>query len=69
MTNVDTALADAYAAGQILHPERFRDIAPGRGADEVYRFMVGAPVYADMQRAYGPLGGRPMFLGSPTSAH
>ena len=68
MTNVDTVLADAYAVGKILHPERFRDIVPGRDADDVYRFMVGAAVSADMERAYGPLGGPPMFLSSPTPA-
>ena len=60
--NIETALADAYAIGKILYRDNFRDIDPGRKADEIYTNMVGKPVYGDMKRDYGPLGGIAPFL-------
>jgi len=53
--NVGTAIADAYAAGKVLHPDRFQDIDPPKKADDVYRFLVGGPVYAEMARDFGHL--------------
>jgi hypothetical protein len=35
-TNIDTALADAYAMGKILYGKQFEDIYPERKADEIY---------------------------------
>lgn len=61
-TNIDTALADAYAIGRILYPDRFRDIDPEAKADEIYSFLVGRPVYREMAKAYGPIGATPAFL-------
>jgi len=61
-TNLGTALADAYAAGKILYPDRFDDVDPEKKADEIYTFLVGRPVYDAMARDYGPLGGAPAFL-------
>ncbi len=61
-TNLGTALADAYAIGKILYPARFAEVDPAAKADEIYRFLVGKPVYAAMAAVYGPLGGRPGFL-------
>ncbi len=55
-TNIGTALADAYAMGKILYPERFQDIAPARKADEIYTFLVGQPVCRPMEAAFGPIG-------------
>ncbi len=62
MTNIGTALADAYAVGKILHPERFGDVDPEKKADEIYAFLVGKPVYGSMRKLYGPLGGKAPFL-------
>jgi iron complex transport system substrate-binding protein len=62
MTNVDTVLADAYAVGRILYPERFRDIDLQRRTNEIFRVLAGAPVYNEMEHAYGSLGARPAFL-------
>ncbi len=56
MTNVGTALADAYAVGKVLYPESFADVDPAAKADEIYRFLVGAPVYGEMQQAFGGFG-------------
>lgn len=61
-TNIGTALADAYAAGKILYPDRFADIDAEKKADEIYAFLVGKPVYAEMARDYGVIGGKPSFL-------
>ena len=60
-TNIGTALADAYAIGKILYPEQFKDIDPETKADEIYEFLLGAPVYRDMKKDYGPIGQRVRF--------
>jgi iron complex transport system substrate-binding protein len=56
-TNVETALADAYAIAKILYSEAFADTDPEKKADEIYSFMVGKPVYAEMKKDYGKIGG------------
>jgi iron complex transport system substrate-binding protein len=55
-TNIDTALTDAYAIGKILYPQRFTDIDPEQKADEIYKALVGRPVYQKMKADYGPIG-------------
>ncbi len=55
-TNIGTALADAYAVGKLLYPERFRDVDPEAKADEIYAFFVGRPVYREMARDFSPIG-------------
>ncbi|MDI3280566.1 MAG: iron ABC transporter substrate-binding protein [Bacillota bacterium] len=52
-TNLDTAVADAYYAGKVIFPERFQDVDPARKADEIYRFLLGRPVYEQMAKDYG----------------
>ncbi|MCB2192300.1 MAG: iron ABC transporter substrate-binding protein [Deltaproteobacteria bacterium] len=61
-TNLGTALADAYAIGKILQPQEFKDVDPAAKADEIYVFLMGKPVYGQMAKRYGPLGGPPPFL-------
>ncbi|MEA1939888.1 MAG: iron ABC transporter substrate-binding protein, partial [Candidatus Caldatribacteriota bacterium] len=34
-------------------PDRFKDIDPEKKADEIYTFLVGKPVYKEMQRDFG----------------
>lgn len=63
-TNLDTALADSYFAGKVLFPERFADVEPTRKADEIYRFLLGKPLYAAVTKAYGGGFGR-LELGKP----
>lgn len=55
-TNVESALVDAVAVGKVLYPERFADVDLRRKADEIYTIFVGRPIYAEMERLYGPLG-------------
>ncbi len=66
VTNIETAIADAYAAGKILYPECFSDVSPEKKAREVMAFFVGRPdVYDRMERAYGRLGHVADFPASP----
>ncbi|MDQ7785197.1 MAG: iron ABC transporter substrate-binding protein [Desulfomonilaceae bacterium] len=58
VVNIGTAVADAYAAGKILYPDRFADIDPAKKADDLYAYLLGKPVYEMMTRDYGDLGGR-----------
>jgi len=52
-TNIDTAIADAYYAGKVIFPDRFQDIDPAKKADEIYRFLLGKPLYQQMAKDYG----------------
>ncbi|WP_368293650.1 hypothetical protein [Dehalobacter sp. TBBPA1] len=52
ITNIDTAIADAYYMGKILYPEQFKDINPEKKADEIYKFLLGKEVYAQMAKDY-----------------
>jgi iron complex transport system substrate-binding protein len=61
-TNIDTALADAYAIGKILYPKQFEDIDSERKADKIYTFLVGKPVYQEMKKDYGVIGRKARFL-------
>ncbi|MBN2085895.1 MAG: iron ABC transporter substrate-binding protein [Anaerolineales bacterium] len=60
-TNLDTAIADAYYLGKILYPEAFADVDPAVKADEIYRALLGQPVYARMSEDFG--GFRKLPLG------
>jgi len=62
VTNIGTALADAYAVGKIVYDDRFEDVEPGRMADQIYTFLVGKPVYRHMKREYGAIGRKAPFL-------
>lgn len=55
-TNLDTVIADAYAVGKILYPDRFSDVDITKKAAEVYGFFVGTSVYEQMKADYGDLG-------------
>ncbi|WP_258359593.1 iron ABC transporter substrate-binding protein [Moorella sulfitireducens (nom. illeg.)] len=52
-TNIDTAIADAYYAGKVIYPEKFKDVDPAGKADEIYRFLLGKPVYEQMAGDFG----------------
>ena len=60
-TNIDTALADAYAIGKVLYPQLFEDVDPEGKTDEIYTFLVGKPVYPAMKKDYGVIGAKPGF--------
>lgn len=56
VTNIGTALADAYAAGKILRPEGFPDVDLNARAEEIFTFLLGRPVLGRMKETYGDLG-------------
>jgi len=53
--NFGSILADAWFIGKMVYPERFTDIDPPKKADEIYEFLVGKAVFADMNAAFGHL--------------
>lgn len=61
MTNIGTAIADGYACGKVLYPEKFSDVDLAKKADEIYSFFVGKPVYEKMKSDFGELGGKVRF--------
>ncbi|MFZ7130892.1 MAG: iron ABC transporter substrate-binding protein [Eubacteriales bacterium] len=50
-TNVEIALADAYYAGTVIYPEKFKDIDPEKKADEIFDFLLGEKIYSDFSAA------------------
>ena len=58
--NFGSILANAYFIGKQLYPEAFPDIDPDRTADEIYTFLVGAPVFAEMNRSFGDMAFAPI---------
>ena len=55
-TNIGTAIADAYYLGKILYPTAFADVDPAQKADEIYKTLLGQPVYEQMAAAFGGFG-------------
>ncbi len=51
--NFGATLANAYFAGKILYPDRFSDIDPANQADQIFQFLVGAPVFDLMDASFG----------------
>ncbi|NLZ27805.1 MAG: iron ABC transporter substrate-binding protein, partial [Firmicutes bacterium] len=47
-TNIETAVADAYYAGKVIYPDRFKDIDPIKKADEIYKKTIGKEMYREM---------------------
>jgi iron complex transport system substrate-binding protein len=51
--NLESILANAWFIGTLLYPDRFADIDPAAKADEIFAFMVGKPLFAEMNRRFG----------------
>lgn len=60
--NFESIFADAYFIGKLLYPERFTDIDPAAKADQIYTFMVGTPVFAEMNAQFQNLAFRAVPL-------
>jgi iron complex transport system substrate-binding protein len=50
--NFGNTCADAYFIGTVLYPDRFSDIEPAEKADEIYTFLVGVPVFDEMDSLF-----------------
>ena len=61
VTNIDTAVADGFAAGKILYPQSLADLDPKKKADEIYTFLLGKPLYPQIEKEFGELGGTVSF--------
>ncbi|MBE1424148.1 iron complex transport system substrate-binding protein [Desulfomicrobium macestii] len=53
--NFESILANAYFVGKTLYPERFADVDPKAKADEIYSFVVGKPVFDEMNQTFSGL--------------
>ena len=60
--NFESILANAYFVGKLLYPHRFADISPEAKADEIYTFMVGKPVFAELNGKFAGLAYKPIPL-------
>ena len=49
--NHDAVLVNAWFVGKTLYPEQFADIDPKAKADEIFKFLVGKPVFNDLNAA------------------
>ncbi|ACV69431.1 periplasmic binding protein [Desulfohalobium retbaense DSM 5692] len=53
--NFGSVLANAYFIGKTLYPQRFKDINPAAQADRIYTFLVGAPVFDELNQGFDQL--------------
>lgn len=53
--NFDSILANAYFIGKLLYPDRFSDIEPQAKADDIYTFLVGKPLFHEMNSQFQDL--------------
>ncbi len=60
--NFGSILANAYFIGKTLYPEAFRDVDPEMKADEIFSFLVGQPVFAELQSSFRGLAFRSIPL-------
>jgi len=49
--NHDAVLVNAWFVGKTLYPEQFADINPKAKADEIFAFLVGKPVFDNLNAA------------------
>ena len=50
--NYGSVLANCYFVGKTLYPDRFADVDPVKMADEIYTFLVGKPVFSQINEAF-----------------
>lgn len=53
--NQGSVMADAYFIGTVLYPDAFSDVDPAEKADEIYSFLVGEPVFDEMDSLFDNL--------------
>jgi len=60
--NHDAVLVNAWFVGKTLYPEQFTDIDPKLKADEIFAFLVGKPVFDDLNASLQNLALDPLPL-------
>lgn len=53
--NYGSIIANAYFIGSVLYPEQFQDVVPAEEADAIYTFLVGRPVFREMNESFNGL--------------
>lgn len=51
--NFGAIFANAYFVGKQLYPDRFSDIHPGKEADRIFTFLVGEPIFDQINAMFG----------------
>lgn len=57
-TNIELAIADAYYAGMVIYPDRFKDLNMKEKADEIFTTLLGQPFFDRLEEEglrFGPL--------------
>jgi len=52
-TNFGTVLGNSFYIASVIYPESFPELDPVEETDDIYEFLVGARVYADMAEEFG----------------
>lgn len=60
--NFGSILANAWYTGTLLYPDAFAGVDPAVQADRIYTFLVGKPVFAEMNAMFGGLAFSPLPL-------
>jgi iron complex transport system substrate-binding protein len=60
--NYGCILANAYYIGKLLYPDRFQDVDPAAKANEIFTFLVGKPVFKDMDGMFQNMAYKPVPL-------
>jgi iron complex transport system substrate-binding protein len=58
--NYGSILANAYFIGKQIYPDRFIDVDPVAKANEIYTFLVGKPVFKEMNGLFQNLAFKPI---------
>ena len=59
--NYGSILANAYFIGSILYPERFQGVDPVAKAEEIYQYLVGKPVFKEMNTHFKGMAFKPVL--------
>lgn len=62
--NFGSILADAWYIGNVIYPDQFKDIDPKKKADEIYEFLVSAPVFTQMNALFKDMAFKPVSIGN-----
>lgn len=60
--NFGSTLANAYFAGSVLLPGGFMDVDPREMADSIYSFLVGEPVFENLNSSFSDLAFAKLLL-------
>lgn len=60
--NFGSILANAYFIGKLVRPAGFADVDPAAEADAIYGFLVGKPVFGQLDASFGKMVYQPVPL-------